>query len=78
MRQLTSDQWGELIDQYVQLVVDSMDYKSMEQFVYQTLQEDFDKCNQMEMKDEIELSFDSETYRDLLNSIGEREEEKYN
>ena len=50
----------------------------MEQFIYQTLQEDFDKCNQIEMKEEIELSFDDETYRDMLNNISESEEEKYN
>ena len=77
-RTLNSFQLQILKNLYCQTVIDSMDYKSMEQFVYQTLQEDFDKCNQMEMKDEIELSFDSETYRDLLISIGESEEEKYN
>lgn len=77
-RTLNSFQLQILKNLYCQTVIDSMDYKSMEQFVYQTLQEDFDKCNQMEMKEEIELSFDSETYRELINSIGESEEEKYN
>tara|TARA_B000000532_G_C18815397_1_gene383449 strand:- start:25 stop:330 length:306 start_codon:yes stop_codon:yes gene_type:complete len=77
-RTLNSFQLQILKNLYCQTIIDSMDYKDMEQFVYQTLQEDFDKQNQMEMKEEIELSFDSETYRELLNSIGESEEEKNN
>ena len=39
-RQLTSQQWDELIDQYVQLQVDSMDFESMEAFVKQTITQD--------------------------------------
>ena len=77
-RTLSSTELQILKNQYCDLIIDSMDYKSMEQFVYQTLQEDFDKCNQIEMKEEIELSFDDETYRDLINSIGENESTKYN
>lgn len=77
-RTLNSFQLQILKNLYCQTIIDSMDYKDMEQFVYQTLQEDFDKQNQMEMKEEIELSFDAETYRELLNSIGESEEEKNN
>ena len=37
---LSSEQWDELIQQYVQLVVDSMDYKSLEEFVTQTITQD--------------------------------------
>jgi len=55
-----------------------MDHKSMEQFIYQTLQDDYDKYNQIEMKEEIELTFDDETYRDMLNNISEKELTKYN
>ena len=77
-RTLCSTELQILKNQYCDLILDSMDIKSMEQFIYQTLQEDFDKCNQIEMKEEIELSFDDETYRDMLNNISESEEEKYN
>ena len=77
-RTLSSTELQILKNNYCQLILDSMDFKSMEQFVYQTLQDDFDKQNQIEMKEEIELSFDDETYRDLLNNISESEEEKYN
>ena len=77
-RTLSSTELQILKNQYFDLILDSMDIKSMEQFIYQTLQEDFDKCNQIEMKEEIELSFDDETYRDMLNNISESEEEKYN
>ena len=37
---LSSEQWDELIQQYVQLVVDSMDYKSLEEFVKKTIKQD--------------------------------------
>ena len=77
-RTLSSTELQILKNHYCDLILDSMDIKSMEQFIYQTLQEDFDKCNQIEMKEEIELSFDDETYRDMLNNISESEEEKYN
>ena len=77
-RTLSSTELQILKNQYCDLILDSMDIKSMEQFIYQTLQEDFDKCNQIEMKEEIELSFDDETYRDMLNNISEKELTKYN
>ena len=77
-RTLSSTELQILKNQYCDLILDSMDIKSMEQFIYQTLQEDFDKCNQIEMKEEIELSFDDETYRDMLNNISESESTKYN
>ena len=50
-----------IIEQYVELCVDSMDHKDMYRFVEQTLTEDFEKLNEHELLDEIRYSFDDET-----------------
>jgi len=69
---LTSLQWDELIEQYVDLCVDSMDYKSLEEFVRQTLTEDFEQIqSRHELCEEIRLSFDDETLDDLVDSVTE-------
>ena len=67
---LTSLQWDELISQYVDLCVDSMDYDSLEEFVRQTLTEDFEQIqSRHELIDEIRLSFDEETLNDLVDNV---------
>ena len=68
-KQLTSAQQNELIDQYVDLCVDSMDYKSLEEFVRNTLIHDFDKLSDSELQDEIKYSFDEEVLEDLINNV---------
>ena len=66
---LTAQQKDELIEQYVDLCVDSMDYKSLEEFVRNTLIDDFDKLSEIELKDEIRYSFDKEILEDLVNKV---------
>jgi len=67
---LTSIQWDELIEQYVDLCVDSMDYDSLEEFVRQTLTQDFEEIqSRHELCEEIRLSFDDETLNDLLDNV---------
>ena len=68
-KQLTSAQQNELVDQYVDLCVDSMDYKSLEEFVRNTLIDDFNKLSQIELKDEIRYSFDQEVLDELVDNI---------
>ncbi len=69
MANLTSLQKDELIQQYVELCVDSMDHKDMYQFVYNTLVDDFDKLSDNELEDEIRYSFDEETLDELVNNV---------
>ena len=71
MKTLTSAQKDELIAQYSQLILDSMDYKSLEQFVYDTLIDDFDKLTDSELQDEIKYSFDEETLNELVDNVVE-------
>ena len=70
MKQLTSPQWDELIQQYVQLQVDSMDYKSLEEFVTQTIKQDLSEIESREaLCDEIRYSFDDETLDELIDNV---------
>ncbi len=67
--QLSSQQHDELIEQYVELITDSMDWKTMYHFIRNTLTEDLDKLSQLELFEEISLSFDEETLNDLVDNV---------
>ena len=70
MRELTTPQWDELIDQYVQLQVDSMDYESLETFVKQTLTQDLQEvASREELCVDIECTFDKETLDELIDNV---------
>ena len=69
MKNLTSLQKDELIAQYSQLIVDSMDVESLEQFVYNTLKDDFTVLSNSELQDEIKYSFDEETLDELVDNV---------
>ena len=69
LNSLTSAQKDELISQYSQIVVDSMDYKSLEQFVYDTMVEFCEKLTDNELKDEISLTHDEELYEELVDNV---------
>ena len=70
MRELTTPQWDELIEQYVQLQGDSIDYESLEQFVIQTIRQDMREIESREaLCDEIRYSFDDETLDELIDNV---------
>jgi len=72
MRNLTSPQWDALIEQYVHLQIDSMDYKSLEAFVKQTITQDLREIeSREELCDEIKYSFDEETLDELIDNVVE-------
>ena len=68
---LTNSQHQELIEQYVELITDSMDVKTLEQFVRDTLTDDFNKLSSEDLKDEIRYSFDEETFDELFDNVKE-------
>ena len=68
-KELTDSQQSELIEQYVELITDSMDVKTLEQFVRDTLTDDFNKLSNSELQDEIKYSFDEETLDELVNKV---------
>ena len=70
MKNLTSTQWDELIDQYVGIQVDSMDYKDLISFVTQTLTQDLREIeSREELCDEIKYTFDEELLEELVDNV---------
>ena len=59
-KELTSAQRDELIEQYVELVVDNMDVKSMMQFITDTLKDVYNDYSDEELKCQIECTYDEE------------------
>tara|TARA_Y100001938_G_C7769761_1_gene272645 strand:+ start:69 stop:332 length:264 start_codon:yes stop_codon:yes gene_type:complete len=66
---LNDAQRDELIKQYVQIHVDSMDVESLEQFVTETLKEDYYNLSDEELKCEIECTHDEELYEELVDNV---------
>ena len=70
MRELTTPQWDELIEQTVQLQVDSMEMEDLISFVTQTLTQDLREIeSREELCDEIKYSFDKETLDELVDNV---------
>jgi len=77
MKQLTSLQWDELIEQTVQLQVDSMELEDLETFVKQTLTQDLREIeSREELCDEIKYTFDEETLDELIDNVTTQKEVK--
>ena len=68
--QLTSAQKDELIEQYVELVVDNMDTKSLVQFVTEELTDYYDKLTDSELKEQIINTHEEELYEELVDNVG--------
>ena len=68
-KELTSAQRDELIDQYVDLHVDSMEFEDLVQFVSITLKEDYHNLSDEELKCEIECTHDEELYDELVDNV---------
>ena len=67
---LTTPQWDKLIEQYVQLQVDSMEMEDLISFVTQTLTQDLREIeSREELCDEIKYSFDEETLYELVDNV---------
>ena len=68
-KELTDSQQSELIEQYVELITDSMDVKTLERFVIDTLTDDYSKLSNSELQDEIKYSFDEEVLDELVDNV---------
>jgi len=69
MADLTSLQKDELIDQYVALHVDGMEFEDLIYFVTETLKEDYHNLSDEELKVEIECTHDEELYEELVDNV---------
>ena len=67
-KQLNSDQQNDIIQQYCELVVDNMDYKTMERYVLETMTDYFTKLSLIEIKEEID-NYDEELFDELVDNV---------
>ena len=65
---LTDSQKNELIEQYVDIVVDNMDVKSMIQYITDDLRCHFESVSLNELKDEVD-NHDEELYDELVDNV---------
>ena len=73
MKDLTNAQKDKLIEQYVEIVVDNMDVKSMMQFITDTLKDEYNDYSDEELKCQIECTHDEELYDELVDNVNNRE-----
>ena len=80
---LTSAQKDELIEQYVELIVDGMDTKDLVRYVSQDITDFLEKLTDSELKEEISLTmdeeiYDEELYEELVDNITNTDPIVYN
>ena len=68
-KELNLTQKDELIEQYVELVVDNMDVKTMMQFITETLKDEYNDYSDEELKCQIEYTHDEELYEELVDNV---------
>ena len=70
MKELTSLQRDELIEQYTSIVVDSMDLDALVQYAQEQLAEYFDKCSDIELEEDIKNYDDNDgLYEELVDNV---------
>ena len=77
MKQLTSAQRDELIEQYSEIVVDSMDMQDLIQYAQEQLANYLDKLSDSELKEEID-NRDDELFDELVDNITSTDPVVYN
>ena len=68
-KELNLTQKDELIEQYVEIVVDNMDTKTMMQFITDTLIDEYNVYSDEELKCQIECTHDDELYDELVDNV---------
>ena len=69
MKNLTSAQKDQLIEQFVELQVDNMDTQTLVEFVTDILIDDYSKFTDSELKERIDVFNDDSLYDELVDNI---------
>ena len=69
IKDLNIGQQGDLIEQYAELVVDSMDLESLVDYVTQDLYNHYQSLSYPDLEEEIKCTFDEETYDELIDNV---------
>ena len=67
-KELTSTQREDLIEQFVELVVDSMDMKTLVAVVSENLTDYYDKCSDVELKEFVD-NYDEDLFDELVDNV---------
>ena len=68
-KELNSVQKDELIQQYVDLIVDGMEMKDLISYVTNDITDFLEKLTDSELKEEISLTMDDEIYDELVDNV---------
>ena len=68
MAKLNPAQHDSIAEQFAELVVDGMDMKTLVQYVYDDLIEYYEKCDQYELREQID-EYDEDLYDELLENV---------
>ena len=69
MTDLTDKQRDGLIEQYVELVIDNMDIKTMTQVITEQLTDAYQNYSIEELQTQIEVTHDEELYKELVDNV---------
>ena len=70
MKKLNDAQRDELISQYSEIIVDSMDMQALIQYAQEQLAEYFDKCSDIELEEDIRNYDDNDgLYEELVDNV---------
>ena len=68
-KELNPKQRDELIEQYSELVVDSMDIDSLVQYAQEQLANYYDQLSNNELKEQIINTHEEDTYNELIDNV---------
>jgi len=74
MTDLTDKQRDGLIEQYVELVIDNMDIKTMTQVITKQLTDTYQDYSIEELQTQVETTHDKELYKELVDNVTNPEE----
>ena len=78
MKNLTSAQKDELIEQFVEIQVDNMDTQTLVEFVTDLLIDEYSKFTDSELKERIDVFNDDSLYDELVDNITNTDPIVYN
>ena len=78
IKELNSTQRDEVIEQYVNLLIDSMSMEDLISYVSEDLTNFCDKLTDSELKEEISLTLDDEIYEELVDNVTSTDPVVYN
>ena len=68
MKKLTNDQFGELVQQFVEIQVDNMDVHTMEEWITDELIFQYGKLSNEELKERVDC-FNEDLFDELVDNV---------